>query len=85
MDKRFAYTFNKAKGSIFLTSATTALAFLATSFTPMMPFISFGIFAALIVMVNCGMALTVLPTTYLIYFKHIIRSTANDNHSENEF
>ena len=85
IDKRFAYTFSKAKGSILLTSATTALAFLATSLTPMMPFVSFGIFASLIVMVNCGMALTILPTTYLIYYKHIVKTKIADSQNENEF
>ena len=70
---------------MFLTSSTTALAFIATSFTPIMPFVSFGIFAALVVLVNLAMALLILPTTYLVYHKHVLKQATKQHQDDSSF
>lgn len=68
---RVSHTFRKAMGAMFVTSLTTAASFLATALTPMMPIISFAIYAALVVMVNYSMVVLIYPSIWMFYEKHI--------------
>mmetsp|Transcript_69995 Transcript_69995/g.221775 ORF Transcript_69995/g.221775 Transcript_69995/m.221775 type:complete len:1002 (+) Transcript_69995:1304-4309(+) len=57
IDLRLYYTVKRASKAIFLTSATTCIAFLSTAISDIMPISSFGIWAALVIsslfIINC--------------------------------
>ena len=65
-EKQMAYTWRKAAKAIFITSITTAVAFMATAFSEIMPIASFGIFAAVIVPVNFLLVILVYPPLLII-------------------
>ena len=52
---------------MLVTSLTSAIAFIACSFTPIMPLKAFGIFAALIVPTCFLLTITAQPVVYFIY------------------
>ena len=68
---RLAYTFRKASSAMLVTSITTAVSFLSTCISPIMPICSFGIFASIVITVNYFLILTVIPNIYIFYEKHI--------------
>lgn len=70
---RMAYTMRKASSAMLITSVTTAASFLATGISPIMPLVSFGIFSALVVVVNYILIITVLPSVYFLYDRHVSR------------
>ena len=47
------------------TSLTTAAAFLATAISPIMPIAAFGIYAAICVLMNYVLAMTMLPAVLI--------------------
>jgi len=53
--------------AVFSTSLTTAFAFLCMGLSPIMPVRTFGIFAAMVVVSNYVMVLTLIPTCIIIY------------------
>ena len=57
----------KATNAMLVTSVTTAVSFLATCISPIMPIVSFGLFAALVISVNFLLIILVLPNIYLLY------------------
>lgn len=64
---RMAYTFRKAGSAMAVTSVTTAASFLATCISPVMPIISFGLFAAIVVFVNFLMIILTVPLIIMVY------------------
>lgn len=66
-DKRMAYTFRKAAKGMFVTSLTTMVSFLATSISSIVPIMTFGLFAAIIIPINYFLVVTVTPCYYIIY------------------
>ena len=64
---RLAYTLRKAVQAMLTTSATTAVSFLSTCLNPIMPIVSFGLFASLVVCLNFLMLIIVVPSIYMFY------------------
>lgn len=56
---RMDYTYKRAAKAMLTTSFTTCVAFLATAASPLMPLSAFGIFAAVAVIANYAMVMTV--------------------------
>lgn len=76
MHRRMAYTVRRAARAMLVTSSTTAGAFLANSFSPIMPIKSLGIYGGIIVPVNAIMVLVLFPPAtiaYEIYVKPLCR------------
>lgn len=71
--RRTKYAYSRAFQSIFNTSFTTAVAFFATSIAELIPIASFGIFAALAVIMNFALVLTVTPCVVLIRHRRMTR------------
>lgn len=65
--QRFKYTVDRATQSVFNTSFTTAAAFTVTGVTPLVPISTFGIFAALTIIVCFVFTMTLFPTTVLLW------------------
>ena len=73
MHRRMAYAFKRAAKAIAVTSSTTSVAFAANGASPIIPIRAFGIYAAIIVLVNYLMVVMVMPSIQIIYeihFKH---------------
>ena len=64
--RRLLYAFARTMDAVFSTSLTTALAFLCMGFSPIMPVRTFGIFAAMVVVCNYVMVLTLIPTCMIL-------------------
>lgn len=71
--RRTKYAYSRAFQSILNTSFTTAVAFFATAIAELIPIASFGIFAALAVMMNFALVLTVTPCVVLIHHRRMTR------------
>jgi len=69
--RRMAYTFRRASRAMLFTSSTTSAAFIINAFSAVMPLKAFGIFAAVIVIVNFLEAAFVFPTALLFYEQNI--------------
>ena len=65
MKRRMAYSFRRAGRATLTTSATTAAAFLANAWNPMMPMASFGIYSATLVLVVYVLIIIFLPPIIL--------------------
>jgi len=70
--KRMNYTWRRATKAIFTTSLTTALAFLATGFSKIMPIAAFGYFACFLVLVNFTFAVVVFPALVILFERHLV-------------
>ena len=70
---KLSYTFRTAAKAMFITSFTSAVAFLACSLSPMMPIRAFGIFSALIVPICFILTVTMQPMTYYIYEQYVCK------------
>ena len=62
-----ALTFRKAGSAMVVTTLTTAASFLATCISPIMPIISFGIYAAIVVCINFLMIISTMPLVIFVY------------------
>jgi predicted RND superfamily exporter protein len=69
--KRVSYTFKRASRAMFVTSSTTAVAFLSNGFARLMPIQAFGFYSAIIVPVNFIMVVTFFPPIVLLHERHI--------------
>lgn len=68
--KRLAFTLRRAARTMFMTSVTTSVAFLATFFSPIMPIRAFGIYSAILVPVLFILTCLILPAAVIIYENH---------------
>jgi len=66
LHRRMIYAYGRALQAVFNTSFTTAVAFLATAVSPIMPISTFGIFAALCILMNYLFVMTLTPATIII-------------------
>lgn len=67
---RMSYAWKRAVRAIAVTSSTTAVAFLANAFSPLMPIKSFGIYAAIIIPSNYLLVIMLFPSAIIFYDKH---------------
>jgi len=65
--ERIVYTMERSAKAIFITSFTTASAFVATAFSPIMPVSSFGIFAAVVIVVLWAENVLLMPAILAVY------------------
>mmetsp|Transcript_8250 Transcript_8250/g.25531 ORF Transcript_8250/g.25531 Transcript_8250/m.25531 type:complete len:1071 (+) Transcript_8250:228-3440(+) len=77
--RRVKYAYSRAFQSIFNTSFTTAVAFFATAIAELVPIAAFGFFAALCVIMNFALVLTVTPCIVLIHHRRMTRKKTNPN------
>ncbi|KAH8062781.1 hypothetical protein JL721_8689 [Aureococcus anophagefferens] len=66
LHRRLKYAYVRALQSMMNTSFTTAVAFLATGVHPVMPISTFGIYAAVCVLVNYALAMTFTPAILVV-------------------
>jgi hypothetical protein len=69
--KRISYTFRRATKAISVTSSTTAVAFLATATSDIMPIATFGIFAFTMVAINYLLTITLYPCFLVIHSRYL--------------
>lgn len=67
-----AYAFRRAARSTLTTSATTAAAFFANAFNPIMPMASFGIYAAILILVVYSVMVLFFPPLVIFYERHLM-------------
>jgi hypothetical protein len=67
-----AYTWRRASKAMLVTSSTTAFAFLASSFSKLIPIKSFGIFAATIIPMNYLLTITIYPALIIVHEKYFL-------------
>ena len=67
--ERLRFSYHRASRSVFNTSFTTAFAFGATALSPIMPISSFGIYAALAIILNYLFVCTATPCEVLVYHR----------------
>ena len=82
--KRLAFTLRRSFRTIYMTSLTTSVAFLATIFSPIMPIQAFGIYSSILIPMLFILTCTVLPPAVILhekYFPHCFffaRTTGGD-------
>ena len=67
--ERMALATRRASKAIFITSFTTASAFVATSMSEVIPIRAFGTFSALLVVIDFGLTLTVFPAFLILHHR----------------
>ncbi|KAJ1456616.1 hypothetical protein M885DRAFT_482537 [Pelagophyceae sp. CCMP2097] len=75
LHKRLKYAYTRAIMAIFNTSFTTTAAFCATCWNRVMPIQTFGAFAALCVITNYLLAITMTPAIFLAYQQHVLHAS----------
>ena len=76
---RLLHTMRRASTAIFVTSLTTAAAFLATAITPLKPLQSFGIFSALVILCVLWMNLLIMPPMIVLYARNFENRTVGES------
>jgi protein dispatched 1 len=69
--KRMAYTWRRAVRAITVTASTTAVAFAANIFSPLMPIAAFGIFAGAIIPMNFILIILIFPAAIIFFDENI--------------
>ena len=69
--KRMAYTMRRSVRAMAVTSATTAAAFFANYWSPIMPIQSFGIFAGVLIPINFILVSILIPPATIWYEKKL--------------
>lgn len=62
LQRRLAYSWRRSFRAILVTSSTTAIAFLSNALSDIRPIRGFGIFAAIIIPVNFGLVIMIIPS-----------------------
>jgi len=73
-EKRLAYSFRRSVRAMAITSSTTAVAFFANSFSPLMNIAAFGIFAGIIVPINYFLVIMIFPPAVVWYEDAILNN-----------
>ena len=63
---RLKYSMVRTAQAVFNTSFTTAAAFFATAVSPIMPIATFGVFSAVVILMNFIFVLTLTPAAVII-------------------
>lgn len=71
--KRMAYSFRRGVRAMTVTSSTTAVAFFANAFSPIMPIRAFGIFTGVLIPINFLLVVMIMPPAVIYYEKNIER------------
>ena len=66
-----SYAWKRAVRAMAVTSSTTSVAFLANSFSPIMPIKAFGIYAAIIIPANYLLVVFIFPPSVIFYEKYL--------------
>jgi predicted RND superfamily exporter protein len=66
-----AFAFRRGTRAMAVTSSTTAVAFMANIFSPIMPIRGFGIYSGIIVPVNFLLVVMILPPAVIWYERYI--------------
>ena len=66
LDKRMALTYRRASKAMFVTSFTTAAAFLYTGLSGIAPISSFGYFTSILIVSNYCLTITMFPAMIVI-------------------
>ena len=69
--RRLAYAFRRAARATITTSSTTGAAFLANAFNPMMPMSSFGIYAAILILVVYAIIVLFFPPLMIFQERYL--------------
>ena len=69
--KRMAYTWRRAVRAITVTASTTAVAFAANIFSPLMPIAAFGIFAGAIIPMNFILIILIFPAAIIFFDENL--------------
>ena len=75
LEHRLSDCHRRAGGTMFFTSFTTMMAFIAGGLSPILPIGSFGIFTAVLIAVNYISVVVFFPTVILIYHLHFDKPT----------
>lgn len=79
--RRLPYAFRRAARATATTSTTTSAAFMANAFNPMIPMASFGIYAAILIMVTYTLIILLFPPIIIWYednLAHRCKRTNNE-------
>jgi len=74
LEDRMVFTYSRTSFTVLNTSLTTAIAFFATAAAPIMPIASFGVFAAMMIILNWVMVCTWWPTIVLVWEVYFCRA-----------
>ena len=75
--ERVAWVFRRASKAMLITSVTTAVAFVANVVSPCAPLRLFGIFMAILVMVDYIFVITMFPAVIVLFHKEVYFSLHN--------
>merc|ERR1711968_263184 len=68
--KMMEFTLSRTMVAVLNTSFTTAMSFIATATSPIMPLHSFGIYAAIAIMLLYVLAITITPVAVVVYYHY---------------
>lgn len=68
--RRLAVAYSRTMQAVFNTSFTTAMAFISTAISPIMPISAFGIYATLCIIVNYILVITITPPAIILHQKY---------------
>lgn len=71
LEDRMRLTFQRAAKAIFVTSVTTAAAFLVMATSPIMPISTFGVWAATLILAQYLFVLTIYPCVLVLWEQHV--------------
>lgn len=71
LKKRMAYSFRRGVRAMTVTSSTTAMAFFANAFSPIMPIRAFGIFTGVLIPINFLLVVMIMPPAVIYYESRI--------------
>jgi predicted RND superfamily exporter protein len=69
--KRMAYSFRRGARAMTVTSSTTAVAFFANAFSPIMPIQAFGLFTGVLIPINFLLVVMIMPPAVIYFEKNI--------------
>lgn len=69
--RRMAYSFRRSVRAMTITSSTTAAAFFANLFSPIMPIRSFGVFSGFLIPMNFVLVVIIMPCAVIFWEKNI--------------
>eukprot|EP00462_Mataza_sp_D1_P024935 CAMPEP_0175132088 /NCGR_PEP_ID=MMETSP0087-20121206/6891_1 /TAXON_ID=136419 /ORGANISM="Unknown Unknown, Strain D1" /LENGTH=1082 /DNA_ID=CAMNT_0016414425 /DNA_START=38 /DNA_END=3287 /DNA_ORIENTATION=+ len=72
IETRFAWSYRRAVSAMTVTSATTFFAFLSSALTPIPIMLSFGVFAALLVLFDFILVITWFPACVVFHHRYIL-------------
>jgi hypothetical protein len=68
--RRLAVSYSRTMQAVFNTSFTTAMAFISTAISPIMPISAFGIYATLCIIANYVFVITLTPPAIMLHQKY---------------